>query len=363
MRKAQQGPISEAEAGALLGVLAAVPTLVLAVSGGPDSTALLYLAARWRDGLKRPPRLIAVTVDHGLRKGSAREALAVKRLAQALKVEHHTLRWRARKPATAIQEAARHARYRLLAELARRKGAGHLLTAHTLDDQAETVLFRLVRGSGVSGLAAMRRADIVPVPEAGGVRLVRPLLMVAKARLIATLDTAGIAYAVDPSNTDPRFARPRLRALLPALAAEGLTAERLARLAARAERVEATLSRVLGAARSALAPAPWRAKEPVAVDRARFFDLPQEIGLRLLGQMIDFVGSEGPAELGQLEALYAQLAAAERGSRGAASRPIRRTLAGAMVTLSAAKLVVERAPPRRKAKKARSAKTPFTKRR
>ena len=361
MRKAPRGPISEAEAAALFGAFALAPALVLAVSGGPDSTALLWLAARWRDRLTRPPRLIAVTVDHGLRQESAREALVVKRLARRLKVEHHTLPWTGRKPKTAIQEAARHARYRLLAELARRKGASHVMTAHTLDDQAETVLFRLARGSGVGGLAAMRRIDVVPVPEAGGVRLVRPLLAVAKARLIGTLDSAGVAYAVDPSNTDPRFARPRLRALLPALAAEGLTAERLARLAARAERVEATLARVLDAARRALAPAPWRAKGPVAADRARFFDLPQEIGLRLMGQMVDFVGNEGPAELGKLEALYAQLAAAEWGSRGASAKPVRRTLAGAMITLSDAKLSVERAPPRRKTKKARSAKTPFTK--
>ena len=93
-----------------------------------------------------------------------------------------------------------------------RAGARHVLTAHTLDDQAETVLIRLTRGSGISGLAAMAR--IAPLPGGDGdgrIALVRPLLEVPKARLLATLRKAGIAYADDPSNRDPRFTRVRLR--------------------------------------------------------------------------------------------------------------------------------------------------------
>jgi len=97
----------------------AAPALVLAVSGGPDSIALMWLAARWRRGLKRGPRLIAVTVDHGLRPGAAREARNVKHLAQTLELEHRTLRWTAAKPGTGVPAAARAARYRLLAEAAR----------------------------------------------------------------------------------------------------------------------------------------------------------------------------------------------------------------------------------------------------
>ena len=201
---------------------------MLAVSGGPDSTALMWLMARWRDGLEQSPKLIAVTVDHGLRKESAREALAVKKLAKALKVEHRTLRWTGRKPKTGIQAAARNARYRLLAKAVGQGGGRTLLTAHTLDDQAETILFRIARGSGVSGLTGMTHVAPVPVPEGQGMMLVRPLLGFPKARLIATLKAANIAYATDPSNTDPRFTRPRFRALMPLLAREGLTAERLA---------------------------------------------------------------------------------------------------------------------------------------
>src|SRR5690349_20045922 len=144
-------PVSKAEASALFGALDNVPTLILAVSGGPDSTALMWLAARWRDELENPPKLITVTIDHGLRKESAREARAVARLAKTLNLEHVALRWTGRKPKTGIQEAARNARYGLLAEEAHRQNAMLILTAHTLDDQAETVLFRIARGSGVSG--------------------------------------------------------------------------------------------------------------------------------------------------------------------------------------------------------------------
>ena len=116
--------------------------------------------------------------------------------------------------------AARAARYRLLAQAARASGATHILTAHTRDDQAETLLMRMLRGSGIAGLAAMARET-----ERDGVWLARPLLDVSKSQLIATLNKAKIAFADDPTNRDPNFTRPRLRALMPALAAEGGDAE------------------------------------------------------------------------------------------------------------------------------------------
>ena len=232
-------PVSAAEARSLFSGLSNAPALILAVSGGPDSTALMWLAARWRDRLKRGPQLIAVTVDHGLRPESKKEAKAVAALARTLGVEHRTLRWTGAKAATGLQQAARLARYRLLAKAARAAGAIHVLTAHTLDDQAETILFRLTRGSGLTGLAAMGR--IAPVPGETGVTLVRLLLHIPKSRLVATLRAAGIAFADDPSNRDPRFTRARLRGLMPALAAEGLDAARLMQLARRLRRADAAI--------------------------------------------------------------------------------------------------------------------------
>ena len=355
-------PLSAAEAERLFQPLANASSLVLAVSGGGDSTALLLLAARWsarRQNRTTRPKLLAVTIDHGLRPQSAREARAVKRLARTLGVPHRTLRWQGRKPRTGLQEAARIARYRLLEAAALRVKADYVVTAHTLDDQAETVLMRLLRGSGITGLAAMRGIAPLPVatatPRKRGVLLARPLLDVAKARLVATLDHAGIAYADDASNRDPRFTRSRLREVMPALAREGLDAPRIALLARRLARAEWALARVVDAAaadvggRALVEPAgtrvrrdpAWRNAEPIAFGAEKFFALPQEIALRLLGRAVARTGGGGAPQLAKLETLYEGLSA-----RAGTRLRMRRTLAGAMVTLVAGRLVVERAPPR-----------------
>ncbi len=333
-------PVSAKEAKRLFADLASLPALVLAVSGGPDSTALLYLAARWRAGLKKGPKLLAVTIDHGLRAESAREAKEVARLARKLGVQHRTISWRGRKPARGLQEAAREARYRLLAEAATNVGASHIVTAHTLDDQAETVLFRFLRGSGVTGLSGMTR--VAPLPLAMSqprMMLVRPLLGLPKARLIATLRRARIDFADDPSNRDPRFARARLRELGPSLAREGLSAQRLALLAERARRADRALDAMVEAAVRRLAAPDPRATIGISIDASGFLRLPEEVALRFLGRAIGAVGDEGPVELAKLEALMAALFGEMAGGR--------RTLAGAVVTYRSGTLTVARAPARR----------------
>ena len=332
--------LRDEEARALFDGLAGLRGLLLAVSGGSDSTALLFIAARWAKKRKRAPKLLAVTVDHGLRPEARREAATVKRLARRLGVPHRTLRWRGVKPKTGLQEAARIARYSFLAQAAVRAGYEHILTAHTLDDQAETVLLRLARGSGLTGLAGMAHASALPVGAETAIFLVRPLLRIPKSRLVATLKAAGIGHSEDPSNYDPRFTRARLRMLMPALAREGLDARGLMRLAVRMRRAEATIEFAVGAARAALAPGPWRERGPIVFDAARFRDLPAEVALRLLGRAIAQTGDEGPVELGKLEQLYEVL----RQSRP----PLRRTLAGALITLAAERLTIERAPARRR---------------
>jgi tRNA(Ile)-lysidine synthase len=378
-------PVTETEAAALFADLSDVPALVLAVSGGPDSTALMWLAARWRARRKRGPTLIAVTVDHGLRPESANEARAVARLTRKLGIAPRTLRWTGNKPATGIQEAARAARYRLLADAARKAGARHILTAHTLDDQAETVLFRLARGSGLTGLrgigretalpsfrgAAQRRArnpysragvmdcGLTPsaCPGMTNLLIVRPLLSTPKSRLIATLAAAKIAFADDPSNRDPRFARPRLRELMPGLAVEGLDARRLAVLARRMARADRAIEAAVDDAEARLSHDAGGA----VVLGSRYAELPAEIALRLLGRAVAKVGHEGPVELGKLETLHADLAVA-MGKKRASAR-FRRTLAGAMVTFGG-EITVEAAPARRSgpSRQAKRAKASFTKR-
>jgi tRNA(Ile)-lysidine synthase len=341
-------PISAVEAERLFHPLARASALVLAVSGGPDSTALLVLAARWRGARKDGPKLLAVTIDHGLRSQSADEARSVAQLARSLGVPHRILRWRGKKRRTRLQQAARAARYRLLAAFARAAKADHILTAHTLDDQAETVLIRMSRGSGITGLCAMQKVTALPIAcawrRSRNLLLVRPFLEIPKARLIATLARAGIEYADDASNRDPRFARVRMRDVMPALAREGLDAGRLAHLARRLERAERALESTVDAAMAEVSECPRGKVGPMVLDAERFLHLPAEIALRLLGRAIGHAGEAGSSlRLGKLEALHGALAT----TKVAAGTRLRRTLAGALVTLTATRLVVEPAPPRR----------------
>ncbi len=265
------------------------PALLLAVSGGPDSTALLLMAAEGAG-----PKLFAATVDHGLRPESAAEAAAVGRLCARLGVPHATLRWEGEKPRARLQERAREARYNLLGAEARRVGARVIVTAHHLDDQAETVLFRLARGSGLAGLAGMaartRRADI---------EIARPLLAIPKGELVAYCVARDVAYADDPANKDPRFARPRLRGLAATLAAEGLDAKALARLARRAARVETALARQTEAAEARL-----RLIETGRCDARALAAEPEEIVRRLLTLGL------GPAPFEAMERIASELVAA-----------------------------------------------------
>ena len=234
------------------------------------------------------------------------------------------------------------ARYRLLAGAARKANASHILTAHTRDDQAETVLIRMSRGSGVTGLAAMARISTVPGDGEGKIKLVRPLLDIPKARLIATLRAAKIPFADDPSNRDPRFTRARLRGLMSELAREGLDSRRLALLARRLKRADLAIEAAVDRAEAELARPP-PAPGAIAFDAAGYTRLPAEIALRLLGRAVASAGDEGPVELAKLEALKEALDAAQN----AGNARFRRSLAGAIVTLAGPGITVERAPPRR----------------
>lgn len=332
--------ISAAQAKQLFADWGSAPALILAVSGGPDSVALMWLAARWRRALKRGPELTAVTVDHGLRAEAAREARDVKRLAAILDIPHRTLRWTGTKPKTGLLAAAREVRYGLLAKAARAAGASGVFTAHTRDDQAETVLMRMARGSGIGGLGAMATQT-----ERHGIRLVRPLLHIPKARLIATLRKARIDFATDPTNADLAYTRPRLRALMPALASEGFDSRNLARLATRLGRADAALELMAdGAERFLALHSP--SGSPDGIDARAFAGLAEEIRVRVLLRAIDRIGHEGPAELGKVEHLLAAMDQAIRsGGKGIL---LKQTLAGAMISLTRDRLRIVPAPPRRR---------------
>jgi tRNA(Ile)-lysidine synthase len=333
-------PVSVAEAKLLFSDLEKLPALVLAVSGGPDSTALMVLAACWAKSRKRGPKLIAITIDHGLRAESKPEAASVGRLARKLGIAHRTLRWTGKKPDTGLPQAARQVRHRLLGDAARKLGASHILTAHTLDDQAETVIIRMSRGSGVTGLGAMAR--VTKLPGQSDINLCRPLLDIPKSRLIATLRAAKIPFADDPSNRDPRFTRARLRGLMPQLAQEGLDAHRLSLLARRLKRADSAIEAAVDRAMADLN-AELGDPGPIVFGAEAYARLPAEIALRLVGRAVLQLGDEGPVELGKLEALKTALDAAQMAGNGR----FRRSLAGALVTLAGATITVERAPLRR----------------
>ena len=299
----------------LLETLGPDATIAVAVSGGADSLALALLADGW--ARRRRRKLVALTVDHGLRPESKHEVVQVHHWLTGRGILHHSLRWRGPKPAANLQAAARAARYGLLGRWCRRHGMRLLLLAHQLEDQAETFLIRAGRGSGVDGLAG-----IAPVSEAFGLTLVRPLLGVPRARLEATLRAAGQPWIDDPSNRDPRFLRSRVRAALALLAPEGLAASRFADTATRMARVRAALDAATGElARRAVSVEPggyaW-------LDVGVLSAAPVEIGQRLLARLLVAIGgAELPPRLERLERLYAELS-------GAA--PIRgRTLAGCRI--------------------------------
>lgn len=220
------------------GLVAPHARIGLAVSGGPDSLALLLLAAA-----VRPGQVEAATIDHGLRPEARDEAAMVADVCSSLGVPHATLtaRW-SEPPETAIQERARHQRYSLLGYWAQERGLDVLVTAHHAEDQAETLLMRLARGAGVKGLAGMRPRSVSPGVH---MRLVRPLLFWRRAELKQICREAGLTPAADPSNEDQKYERVRVRKALAGL--DWLDAAAAAQSAANLADADAALEWAAGA--------------------------------------------------------------------------------------------------------------------
>ena len=201
--------------------------VAVAVSGGADSLALALL-------MHKHCTVFALTVDHGLRAESGAEAQQVGKTLRRFGIAHHILEWQGDKPSGNIQAEARAARYRLLAEWCAANDVPVLATAHHMDDQAETLLLRLARGSGVYGLAGMPPSS--PCAGFETITLIRPLLDHPKAALKNWLDGEGVAWVEDPSNENMQFDRVKVRQLLQNPPLEGLRAERLAETAKRLRR-------------------------------------------------------------------------------------------------------------------------------
>jgi tRNA(Ile)-lysidine synthase len=295
--------------------------VAVAVSGGPDSLCLCLLAVVW--ARERGGEVSALIVDHGLRPTAAAEARQVAEWLRARQIDHHVLRWTGAKPATGIQAAAREARYRLLADWCRTAGVLHLLLAHHLDDQAETVALRQARQSGTDGLAGM-----AAVRELSGLRLLRPLLGVPKARLLATLEALGQPWLEDPSNLAPGFARTQLRrnAGLDVLGLARLATEHARRRAADDERTASWL-----ALNARIDPAGF-----VTLADGALASAPPDIGRRAVQQILMSVGGKPyPPRRARLDRLIGQLRAGL--TRG-------RTLAGCRILPWQGALLICREP-------------------
>jgi tRNA(Ile)-lysidine synthase len=279
----------------------------LAVSGGGDSMAMLWLIGPWARSVGREIRV--VTVDHGLRPEAKEEAALVARACAAIGVSHDVLEWRGWDKRGNLQARARDARRRLIVGWAAERGIGTVALAHTRDDQAETVLLRLARGSGVDGLSGMAAES-----AASGIRWVRPLLGERREDLRALLRASGHEWAEDPSNTDARFDRVRARTALDTLATLGIDAEGIAATAERMRGVRVALEHYEREAIGALARVEGG---DVVLARPGFDLLPEETRLRVMARAIGWVGG----------AVYRPRLAALR----AAMEGEGRTLQGAMV--------------------------------
>jgi len=300
---------------ALFAPLSEFRRIALAVSGGPDSLALLLLAADYANLTGSHDRFVVYSVDHALRPEAADEVAFVLREAARFGFFARGLRWDGDKPDTGIQQAAREARYRLFAAAMRHDAADVLVTAHHLGDQAETVLMRLAHGSGIEGLRGMDY-----LAEVGGLRIVRPLLGIDPQDLRAVVDRAGLAPVADPSNSDLDYERVRWRQLLPQFAAMGLDSRRLGRFAERMRDAESALISMTAEALSHVSFAEGR--EEAQFSRDLLMRLPRAIAIRLVAQVLQAVGGgQKPHALAAVEALIDRLV----------REPVRTTLHGCVV--------------------------------
>lgn len=316
--------------------------LGLAVSGGPDSLALMLLAAQWARRSGRP-EVFVYTVDHGLRPEAAAEAAMVVREAEALGLPARSLRWEGDKPATGIQAAARVARYRLMAEAMERDGVAILATAHHLADQAETVLMRLAHGSGIEGLRGMDALSLVE-----GCDVVRPLLGVRPDVLRQVVSEAGLAPAYDPSNADENYERVRWRLMLPALEAMGITLERLGTFARRMDEASQLVRSAAGDAYLEMVTP--RSSARVELDASRFALQNSAVVTRVLADVLELVAGDGrAAPLGPVELLARRLRQLT---------PLKGiTLHGCLVSCDGEAILVQKEKPRRAVSKRKSSNT------
>ena len=262
--------------------------MAVAVSGGSDSLALMHLLARFACG-RGLPRPVVLTVDHGLRETSAGDAKAVTAWAKKAGLKAHVLAWRGKKPKSGIEAAGREARYRLMGAFMAGHGIATLFVGHTEDDQAETFLLRLARGSGLDGLAAMRAHAPWPVEGFAGLSVARPLLGISRRALREYLASLDQDWLEDPMNQDLSFDRVKLRQARDALENAGLSAARIAAAAGHLARARDSLETVTEAV---LERAVRQTERGLLLDPTVLAAAPRELGLRALASVLMAVSGQ-----------------------------------------------------------------------
>lgn len=301
----------------------------VAVSGGGDSLALMHLLAvhAHEHGLPSP---VVLTVDHGLRPSSAAEARKVVAWARKAGLKAHILTWQGPAPQSGVEAAAREARYRLMGAWLVRNRIATLHVGHTQDDQAETFLLRLARGSGLDGLAAMQAISPWPVPGFESLSVRRPLLGQTRADLRAHLERLGQPWLDDPMNDDPAFDRVKLRQARAALEAAGLSMARIASAAAHLARARAALDVMTQAVLE-------RVSRPLdrgfVVEGRALAAAPREVGLRALAALLMAAGGQPyRPRFEALERLFDRIAGGTLGQgvtlHGCHIRPVPRRFCG-----------------------------------
>ncbi len=274
--------------------------IAVGVSGGADSLALVLMLK------EKGFSPVAISVDHGLRKQAQKEVLYVAKIMQKYGIEHHILEWKGKKPKTAIEEKAREARYKLMTEFCHTHQIKDLYLGHHKGDQAETFFMRLIRGSGVDGLASMQKQS-----TRDGINIIRPLLTTDKKDLEAYLKAKKIKWVNDKMNFDDSFLRVKLRKLLPKLEKQiGLSADRIILCANNMQRAKDYFQKEV---------ANFFANNVVAKDgsliinKEAFLSLHEEMALRVLAHALSEVGGKVyKPRLSALEKLYKDIHSAKK---------------------------------------------------
>ena len=280
----------------------------VAVSGGGDSLALMHLLRAFAAAQKLTPPIV-LTVDHGLRKSSAKDARQVVAWAGQAGLKAHVLTWRGKKPARGVEAGAREARYRLMGAWLAKKGIATLFLGHTQDDQAETFLLRLARGSGLDGLAGMGARAPWPVPGFAQLALARPLLAMRRDHLRDYLIAKGLTWLEDPMNADAAFDRVKIRNAQAALCEAGLSPARIAAAASHLARARESLEIVTQAVLQRAARRLESGLGGILLDPSALAAAPREVGLRALAAVLMAVGGQAyRPRFDSLERLFDQIA-------------------------------------------------------